>query len=145
MSEYITFIFFDSGGGLLEINFLDKLINHDKFKKIKIFIIDQIFYNLKKKAIINNFIKNKNKNIICKIYPNVKKFYEYTTVNNFRIDFIIGINNYFNSLNNINKIYWRALILEIIGTYGINDKSIYIIYPKKNIIKIKSLYFLIKK
>ena len=64
MSEYITFIFFDSGGGLLEINFLDKLINHDKFKKIKIFIIDQIFYNLKKKAIINNFIKNKNKNII---------------------------------------------------------------------------------
>ena len=145
MSEYITFIFFDCNGGLLEIHFLDKLINHKKFKKIKIFIIDQIFYNLKRKAQINNFIKKKNKNIICKIYPNVKKFYEYTIANYFRIDFIIGINNYFNSLNNINKIYWKALVLEIVGTYGVNDKSIYILYPKKNKIKIKSLYYLINK
>ena len=145
MSEYITFIFFYSGGGLLQIKFIDKLIEQNKYKKINIFIIDNIFYNLRKKIILNNYINKKNININCKIYSNIKDFYEYFIKNPCKIDFIIGVDKFYKKLNKLQFNYWIFFVNKLIGSRGVYDKDIYIIKNTNNEleINISSLYKLV--
>lgn len=139
MSNYLTFIFFYSGGGLLEINFIDKLIQQNKYKKINIFIIDDFFYNLKKKILVKNHISNKSNNINCKIFSNLDDFYHYITCNPCRIDFLVGANDFYKNLSSIDNDFWNLFINKLVGSRGVYDKDIYILNQYKDDIDIKIL------
>lgn len=123
MSNYLSFLFINSGGGLMEIDLLEKIIEQKKYKNIKLFIIDHKFYNFKKKIILLNNIKKKI-NVECNIFPCFEDFYHYIYGKVIRLDFIIGVNNFYLNLEKENKTYWIGFIDRLIGSYGINDKDI---------------------
>lgn len=143
LSGYISFLFIGLGGGLLEIEFIDKLIIQNKFKKIIIFIVDDYFYNLKKKILLKNFIKKKNVNINLFIFTSFSDFYEFILQKNLKLDFLIGLNKFNDKFNNDEKNYWTSFVNKLVGSYGVYDKDIYLV-DKNNEedidIKINSLY-----
>lgn len=138
MSNYISFLFINSGGGLMETDLLEKIILQNKYKNIKLFIVDHKFYNFKKKIILLNSIKKKI-NVECNIFPCFKDFYNFIVEKIIRLDFIIGVNNFYLNLEKENKSYWLGFVNRLIGTYGINDKEIYIINQYKNNFSVNKL------
>lgn len=141
MSRYITFLHFYTGGGLLELDLIDKLVCQNKYKNVKIFIIDDVYYNFKKKIILERKI-NKYKNITCKIFPNIKDFLDFITEQIIKIDFIIGTNNFYQKLKEEDVCNWKIFIRKIVGNYGINDKDMFLANETGNkfVIKKLSLY-----
>ena len=129
MSNYISFLFINTGGGLMETDLLEKIILQNKYKNIKLFIVDHTFYNFKKKIILLNSIKKKI-NVECHIFPCFKDFYNFIIKLLIRIDFIIGVNNFYLHLENDNKNYWHGFINRLVGSYGLNDKEMYILNQK---------------
>ncbi len=129
MSNYLSFLFINSGGGLMEFDLIEKVIEQNKYKNIKLFIVDHKFYNFKRRIIFLNSIKKKI-NVECLVFACFKDFYNHVHDKVIRFDFIVGVNNFYLKLENENKSYWLGFINKLVGPYGMNDKQIYIINQK---------------
>ena len=141
MSNYLSFLFIYSGGGLLEIDLIEKIIEQNKYKNIKLFVLDHKFYNFKRKIIFLNSIKKKI-NIECFVFNCFKDFYFFIKNKVIRLDFIIGVNNFHLHLEDENKNYWKGFVSMLVGPYGVNDKKIFMVNQINNsyLVEKKSLY-----
>lgn len=141
MSNYISFLFINSGGGLMELDLVEKIIDQNKYKNLKLFIVDHKFYNFKRKIIFLNAIKKKI-NVECYVFPCFKDFYNFIHDKIIRLDFVIGVNNFYLHLKDENRNYWKGFIDRLVGSYGINDKQMYIVNQTidKYIVEKLSLY-----